>query len=272
VSFLEHKIKGIGLGLRFSHFEDILKFEHQCPWFEVITEDFLQEGSHQHKLLKLRKKFPIAFHSVGLNIGGVDSIDLNYLKRLKFLYQKFEPTIVSDHLCWSSHQGKFHYDLLPIPRTRDGLNQVCERISFVQEYLDRELVIENITSYIEYKECDFEELDFLKAVSNKTGCFFLLDITNVLINFENRKKNPENFLMNFPLDRVKQIHLAGGTNKGNIIIDTHSEKVSPESILELQKIYQRGYDIPAIIERDSNIPPFLNLEEERQKIETQISL
>lgn len=263
----DHIIKGIGVSLRFPHFDNILRKRHQIPWFEVIADDFLNEGPHHEKLLKLRENYSISFHSVGLNIGGVDHFNKNYLAGIKRQYEKFEPHWVSDHLCWSHHGGKYHHDLLPIPRTSQGLKNVCGRIHALQDYFKRQLLLENITSYLDYNDAEFSETDFIRQVIKNTDCALILDISNVVINHKNRNQNYWNYLEEYPMESVKYIHLAGGECKGRMMIDTHSTEVKEEDIDILKKIYRMRFQFPAIIERDSNLPLFEQFARERTEVE-----
>ncbi len=267
----EKPIEGIGLGLRFPHFDTILKEQPAIPWFEVITDNFLDDGPHHQKLEKLRQDYPIALHSIGFNLGGVDDFNQDYLKRFKQIYDRFQPQWISDHLCWSAHGGRYHHDLLPIPRTKEGLENVCCRINYLQDYFQRSLVVENITAYVDFKETDYSEIEFIKAIIEKTGCYLLLDISNVHINQKNRVEEKAQWWSGYPLDRVKQIHLAGGKFNGELIVDTHSQTVPKDDIEVLKQITQAGYNIPAMIERDADIPSFVELETERQRIEASIN-
>lgn len=264
---LKSKIQGVGLGLRFRHIDTILELTPKVPWFEVIIEDFLEDGPHHRKLEKIRERYPIVFHSVGLNLGGVDAFDLERLTSMKDLYEKFQPEWISDHLCWSSHRGSFHHDLLPIPKTKEGLSNVSERINYLQSFFKRKLVIENITSYIDYKTEEYEEIDFIENIVKNTGCELLLDITNVSINCKNRGIDSSKFFSEFPFDFVKQGHLSGASEDGNILIDSHSNSVQKKDIEILKKIYSNGFKFPVMIERDSNIPAFEVLEAERLALE-----
>jgi uncharacterized protein (UPF0276 family) len=259
-------INGMGLGLRFDHFDEIIKSKPSTPWFEVIVEDFLNFGPHHKKLEKLRGDYPIALHSIGLNLGGVDEFDIDHLNKFKEIYKRFEPNWISDHLCWSAVDGVQHHDLLPIPRTEEALINVSERISYYQDFFNRQLVIENITAYIDYKESVFTEIDFLKEITKKTGCGLLLDITNARINAENRNEDFETYFENFPLSSVAQIHLSGGSMDNGVLIDSHDQEVTGKDIEILRSILAKGYEIPAMIERDAQIPAFEVLEQERRKI------
>ena len=218
MSYSPEKIGGVGLGLRFPHFNEILKFDHEVPWFEVMTDDFLEDGPHHRKLEILRESKPIAFHSVGLNIGGVQEFDKKYLKKFKELYEFFQPELVTDHLCWSAHKGQYHHDLLPIPRTEEALQHVAGRITYLQDYFGRHLAFENITIYIDFRNSEFSEIEFLKKLVKLTGCGLLLDISNVVINHKNRELDYSAYFSNFPLESVAQIHVAGSDSSGSVII------------------------------------------------------
>ena len=262
------KTEGVGVGLRFPHFNDILNSQPKSNWVEVMTDDFLSAGPHHDKLLALREQIPMAFHSVGLNIGGTDPFNGDYLKTFKDLYDKYEPFLISDHLCWSTHQGRYHHDLLPIPKTKEALVHVCRRIDELQNYFQRPLTVENITTYIDFKEEDFSEIDFIKTLQKTTGCFLLLDITNVRINHTNRKEDSSHYFDNFPLEEVRQVHLAGGQWDGDTLIDSHSHPVSTEDLDTLKELYHSGrLKAPALIERDASLPSFKELEAERQNVE-----
>jgi uncharacterized protein len=262
------KPEGLGLGLRFPHIDEILSKKPDTLWFEVTTDDFLSEGPHHQKLLKIREDYPINFHSIGLNVGGVDTFEKEYLNSFKVLYEKFEPTYISDHLCWSAHGGKYHHDLLPVLRNKESLDHVISRINYLQDYFKRPLLLENITSYIDYKDNIYSESEFIKNICEQTGCFLLLDVSNVLVNAKNKSVNPVDFFEHYPLERVKQGHLAGGfLTENNVVIDTHSDMVEIEDIQFLKDIYNKGFNFPVIIERDANLPSFLQLEDERLKIQ-----
>ncbi len=264
------KVQGLGLGLRFPHFDDILNTSHNVPWFEVISDDFLEAGPHWDKLTKLRADYPIVLHSIGMNIGGIDPFDIDYLASLKNIYQIFEPEWISDHLCWSSHNGKYHHDLLPIPKTNEALKVVVERVNFLQDYFKRTLVLENVTQYIDFSISEMSEIEFIKEIVAQTDCKILLDITNVIINHNNRKKDYMSYFNNFPMDSVQQFHLAGGfVDESGLWIDSHTQKVQNTDLEVLQSLCKSGKKIAGIIERDGNLPSFEELEKERVSIENE---
>lgn len=233
-----------------------------------MTDDFLSDGVHHGKLSKLRQDYPINFHSIGLNIGGVDQFDKSYLARFKELYQVYEPSFISDHLCWSNHGGKYHFDLLPVLKTKESLDLVVSRVHYLQDFFNRPLAIENITSYIQYKEEDFTETEFIRELCKRTDCYLLLDISNVLVNAHNFNTTPNDFLTGYPLERVVQGHMAGGfLTQEELVIDTHGADVDQKDVLLLKEIFTKRSPFPVVIERDANIPPFTELEQERIQIE-----
>lgn len=268
---ISSSIQGVGLGLRFQHLDSILETKPKVPWFEVILEDFLEDGFHHSQLEKIREDYPIVFHSVGLNLGGVDPFDQERLKLIKSLYEKYQPVWISDHLCWSSHNGHFHHDLLPIPKTKEGLRNIVQRVDYLQNFFNRTLVVENITSYVDYEIEDFSEIDFIKRCATESGCELLLDITNVTINYKNRNLNPTDFFSNFPMELVKQGHLSGSSFDGKFFIDSHSSAVKTHDIDFLNCIYIEGHNFPVMIERDTNIPDFSELFKERDSVERKIN-
>lgn len=261
----------VGIGLRFQHFDRIINTRPKTPWFEVMVDDFLSSGPHHEKLVQLCDQYRIAMHSVGLNLGGTQDFHKPTLDQFRKIYDTFKPLWISDHLCWSSHNGNFHHDLLPIPRTKDALEHVCKRINYLQDFFSRPLCIENITSYLDFKHEDFDEVEFLNRIVEKTACFLLLDISNVLINHTNRKKDPDKYFEGIPLDAVKQVHLSGGAWDGDTLIDSHSEIVDSEDIKYLSQLIKKGLQAPILIERDANLPDFATLENERLSIAEAIS-
>jgi uncharacterized protein (UPF0276 family) len=259
--------KAIGLGLRLEHMDDIIEYQPKVPWFEILLDDFLHPGPHHQKLDEIVESYPIVFHSVGLNLGGVDQFDQKHLKKVRDLYEKYKPQWVSDHLCWSSYNGKFHHDLLPIPKTTEGLSNVVDRINYLQDFFQRQMVVENITSYIDFKNEEFQEIEFINRLVEKTNCGLLLDITNVIINHRNRNLDYKHYFHQFPLKHVKQVHLSGYAESDGVLIDSHSSRVNEEDISVLKSLYDQGFGFPAMIERDSELPDFFELEHERQSIE-----
>ncbi len=259
-------IRGVGLGLRQPHMHSILESKPEVPWFEVIVDDYIDGHLDLKKLDKLRKHYPIVCHSVGLNLGGIDEYDTNTLSKFKYIYDRFSPEWISDHLCWSSHNGMYHHDLMPIPRTTEALEHIVRRIDFLQNFFKRSLVIENITQYIRFENEQYSENEFISEVMNRTGCFLLLDISNIATNMKN--KINENYWVNsIDVSKVKQIHLAGSVMSDGLQLDTHSENVSNADTLLAKDFITKNPHIPVMIERDSNLPNFSILNQEREYIE-----
>ena len=263
----DSQIKGVGLGLRFVHFDELIANQLRIPWLEVIADDFLSIGPHHEKLLQLRANTPIVLHGIGLNLGGVTPLDKKYLQHLQDMKEKFQPTWISDHLCWSMHEGRYHHDLLPIPRTKEGLINVVARIQQAQDFLQEPLLIENITAYVEFKEQDFDEIEFITEITQQTGCFLLFDVNNIFMNEKNLGLSVEEYFKKLPWDKVRQVHLAGGENIDDLWVDTHGSPVAEETLSYYKRVISKYGPIPAMIERDMNIPSLEVLNKERLYVE-----
>jgi len=256
---------GTGLGLRFPYFDDILKTKPQLDWIEVIAEDFLMPGPHHFKLMKLRELYPIVFHCVGLNVGGIDDFNYNHLFQYKSLFEKFCPLNISDHLCWSMIDNIYHHDLLPIPKTKKALLNTCERINILQDYFQTTLVLENVTEYIQFKVDEYSTFDFLKETTLRTGHKILLDITNLKINSFNHKLSIHKMTSNIPINEVQYVHFSGGEIEDDLYIDTHSSKVNHEDLITYKNIF-KNKKIPVLLERDSNLPAYQEMIGEYQTL------
>lgn len=277
-------LEGVGLGLRLPHLDSIIALRPDVPFFEVMVEDYLSPGPHHAKLEIIAGHYPLIFHSVGLNVGGTDPsthpnssmsgqdidsdnlVEWEYLKGLRDLYLRYQPVIISDHLCWSAHRGIYHHDLLPIHKTQAALEHVCSRIMRLQDFFDRQLCLENITSYLDYIDEQYTEIEFISEVIQRTGCSWLLDISNVLINHHNRGMDPKAYFDSFPLDHTQYVHLSGGSECDGWIIDSHSSEVEGADCKTLAKLRSQEYALPAIIERDLELPQFERFNSERLKV------
>jgi uncharacterized protein len=267
---LNAKMSGfIGVGLRPTHYsflESHLKdhsTELSAKWFEAISENYMDtEGRPLQMLEKIRGHFPVALHGVSLSIGSTDEISEKYLKRLTALVERIDPFIVSDHLCWTGAQGRNLHDLLPLPFTKECLSHLCDRIALVQTRLKREIVLENVSSYLRYRENDWTEWEFLNQVSHKTGSKILLDINNVYVNSVNHSFDPYEYIDGIQMENVRQIHLAGFTDMGDFLFDTHSKPVHPPVWELFAHAISKKSDIPVLIEWDEDIPSFELLEDE----------
>lgn len=245
-----------GLGLRPDHYEEILASQPLIDWFEILSENYLVPGGKPHFYLrKIREKYPVAMHGVSMSLGSCDPLDFEYLKDLKNLASWVEPLWISDHLCWTGLEGQNMHDLLPLPYTEKAAEHVIERIIRVQDYLGQQILIENVSSYLNYNQSEMTEWEFIKLIAEKADCFILLDINNIYVSAINHDFNPNHYLEAMPTKRVKQFHLAGHSDKGDYIIDTHDQPVCNLVWMLYKKALCLFGSVPLIIERDDNIPP-----------------
>lgn len=251
---------GYGLGLRPDYYEEILTQKPQIDWFEIITENYLIPGGKPlYYLDNIREYYPIVMHGVSMSIGSTDPLDFDYLKKLKALIHRIEPEWVSDHLCWTGIHGINTHDLLPLPYNQQSLKHIVSRIVQVQEFLGQPILIENPSSYVGFKQSDMTEWEFIVQMVKQSGCYILLDVNNVYVSSVNHQFNPMDFINAMPTDRVAQIHLAGHSNHGHYIIDTHDAPV----IDNVWNLYSETIrilgEVSTMIERDDNMPPFSEL-------------
>ena len=259
----KHPSLGMGLGLRAPHYHYILEHKPAVEWFEILTENYLFDGgSPLYYLDKIRENYPLVMHGVSLSIGSSEPINTDYLKTVKQLADTIQPKWISDHLCWTGvHQRNMH-DLLPLPYTEKTIEHVVERIQLVQDFYKRQLVLENVSSYITYKESEMTEWEFLTEIANRADCLILLDINNIFVSSFNHGFDPQSYLHAIPVNRVQQFHLAGHLNCKDYIIDTHDHPVIQEVWDLYAKAIKHFGDVSTMIERDDNIPPFEELWQE----------
>lgn len=246
---------GFGLGLRIDHFHDVLEQKPDLDWFEVISENFMVDGGKpKHYLHSIREHYPMVMHGVSLSIGSTDELDMAYLKRLKQLHDELQPEWFSDHLCWTGLNGINAHDLLPMPYTEEAINHVVERIQRVQDYMGRQMLIENVSSYISYAESQISEWEFLHEVCERADCHILFDVNNIYVSARNHDFDPVEYIKGTNPARVRQFHLAGHTDYGDYVIDTHDQDV-PDPVWQLyrQALLHFG-PVSTMIERDDNIP------------------
>lgn len=256
-------IQGAGLGLRSQHFHTILTETPAIPWFEVLSENYFgRGGSPLHHLDKIRENYPVVMHGVSLSIGSVDPLNQDYLKTLKHLADSIQPAWISDHLCWSSYGGHYFPDLYPLPYTEETLNHVVTRVKDVQDYLGQRILLENVSSYLTYQHSHLSEWEFLSEIAIRADCFILLDINNIYVSSFNHHWDPDAYLQGIPVDRVKQMHLAGYQDRGSYLLDNHGSKVHDPVWDLYQKAIHRFGSIPTLIEWDSQIPDFWTLKQE----------
>ena len=220
---------GWGVGLRAAHFSQITEHWPEVDWFEAISENFMMDGGRPlHVLEHVRRDVPVVFHGVSLSIGATDPIDEDYLTRLRELARRFEPRWVSDHLCWTGAKRHNLHDLLPLPWNEDVLAHVTDRVLRVQDALGRRLVLENVSSYLSFSHSTMSEAEFLVALAERADCHILLDVNNVYVNAFNHQFDARAFIDSMPRARVVQLHLAGHSNMGTHLLDTHDAPVCPE--------------------------------------------
>jgi len=251
---------GFGLGLRPDHYEAILTDRPPVDFFEALTENYLVPGGKAlHYLDRVRQEYPLVLHGVSLSIGSTEPIDRDYLKALKALKQRVEPVWVSDHLCWTGTGGINLHDLMPLPYSREALKHLVPRIREVQDFLGERILLENVSSYVDYESSEMHEWEFLAELSHEADCLLLLDVNNVYVNSVNHHFDPDDFIRAMPVDRVAQIHLAGHERQETFIIDTHDAPIVNEVWALYRRTCQRLGAISTMIERDANIPPLEEL-------------
>ncbi len=251
---------GFGLGLRVDHYEAILADHPPVDWFEALTENYLVPGGKPlDYLMRIRERYPMVMHGVSMSIGSTQPLDRNYLAQVKALAARVEPQWVSDHLCWTGIAGRNMHDLLPLPYTEEALANVVERVRTVQDILGRRILLENVSSYVSYRDSQVTEWEFLSEIARRADCLILLDVNNIYVSSVNHEFDPLDYLNAIPVDRVQQIHLAGHENHGDYLIDTHDHPV-PDPVWELYSAALRRFgSVSTMIERDANIPPLEEL-------------
>ncbi len=266
------KDMGVGVGLRPAHHSDFLEQRpSSVTWIEVISENYMPWqnqtfGKPFHTLSRFREDYPVAMHGVSLNIGSVDPLDFDYLSRLKALIDAIDPFVVSDHMSWTGMNGQNLHDLLPVPYTEEALNLILQKLARVQDYLGRPILLENPSSYLEFRGSEMSEPEFLQKIVKSSGCGLLLDINNVFVSSVNHGFDPFDYLRQIPGERVGQIHLAGHSKMDGFLIDTHDAPVCDE-VWDLYSWYisQIGRR-STMIERDGHIPEWQELEKEILRI------
>jgi uncharacterized protein len=251
---------GFGLGLRVEHYEAVLAERPAVDWFEVLTENYLVPGGKPlHYLMRIRERFPVALHGVSLSIGSTAPLDREYLRQVKALSARLEPEWVSDHLCWTGVAGRNTHDLLPLPYTEEALEHVAARVRTVQDFLERRILLENVSSYVSFRDSPLTEWQFLAGVAARADCLILLDVNNIYVSSVNHEFDPLEYLNAIPPERVQQIHLAGHEDHGDYLVDTHDHPV-PDPVWELYAAaLRRCGAVSTMIERDDHIPPLAEL-------------
>lgn len=254
---------GFGLGLRTSHFQHVLDQLPEVDWFEALSENYMVAGGKPKYFLRsIREHYPIVLHGVSMSIGSSDPLNMDYLGALRDLIREIEPEWISDHLCWTGVAGINTHDLMPLPYTGETISHVADRIMQVQDFLQQQILIENVSSYVSYESSQGEEWEFYNAVVERADCLMLLDINNVYVSARNHRFDPLTYLDSINPERVQQFHLAGHTDNGDHVIDTHDHAVRTEVWDLYRHALRRFGPVSTMIERDDNIPPFAELEAE----------
>lgn len=248
---------GFGIGLRAEHYNDALNGQRRVDWFEAITENYMDTGGRPlHVLERLRRDYPIALHGVALSIGSSDPFEPQYLRNLGALVERMEPALVTDHLCWTGVDGRAIYDLLPLPYTEETLAHVASRVREVQDQLGRRIALENPSTYVQFRHSEMPEWEFLAAVAEAADCGILLDVNNVYVSAYNHGWDPVCYLDAIPPARVAQLHLAGFTDMGTYLFDTHSTPVSDDVWHLYAHAVRRFGRVSTLVEWDADIPTF----------------
>lgn len=246
---------GFGLGLRSQYHQEILEREPAVDWFEVISENYLVGGGKPlYYLHAIAERYPLVMHGVSLSIGGPHPLDLDHLRQLRALADRIQPRWVSDHLCWSRGNAHQLHDLLPLPFTEESLAHVAERVMQVQDALGRPLVLENVSSYLRCADSRMTEWEFLCALVERSGCELLLDVNNVYVSAYNQGFDPWEFIAALPRQAIRQLHLAGHSDYGRYLIDTHDAPICDP----VWQLYQRTLEhlgpVATLLERDDHLP------------------
>jgi uncharacterized protein (UPF0276 family) len=266
---------GHGVGLRPKHYGRLLEEKPPVDWVEAISENFMAPGGRPVAVLeKVRRDVPVVLHGVSLSIGSVEPLSGQYLQNLKELAARIDPAWVSDHLCWGSHGGRYVHDLLPLPYTEESLDHVVQRVGIVQDILHRQILLENVSSYVAFRDSTLTEWEFLSEVARRADCGILLDVNNIYVSAHNHGFDALEYLKGVPGDRVGQIHLAGHCDKGKYLLDAHDHPV-PDPVWDLYRETVRRFGrISTLVEWDENIPELEELVAQSRRaadIEAQVS-
>ena len=263
---------GLGVGLRNQHFSYLMRHDADVDWFEIISENFMHNfGFARHVLERMAEIRPIVMHGVSLSVGSTDPLDWTYLKELRTLAEFVQPKWISDHLCWTGVANVNTHDLLPMPLTDESLLHVAQRVIQIQDFLERPLILENPSTYLEFKESTLTEWEFLSELAKETGCGLLLDVNNVYVSSYNHGFDAEHYIRSLQPSSIVQIHLAGPTDCGQYLVDTHDQPV-PAAVWHLYKLAQElTGGVSTLLEWDANIPDFPDLVVELKKAEAALA-
>jgi uncharacterized protein (UPF0276 family) len=266
-----------GIGFKPEQAVEVFETPHSIGFFEVHAENYMGAGGPPHRMLEeLRARWPLSLHGVGLSIGGSEPLDVRHLIRLRRLIDRYQPAVFSEHLAWSSHDGAFLNDLLPVPYNRETLQRVCDHIDNVQEMLRVRMLLENPSTYVTFETSSMSETDFLGEVAQRTGCGLLLDVNNVYVSAVNHGYAPEDYLKMFPVEYVGEIHLAGyaedSDGQNRLLIDAHGAPVADAVWALYRRTIVRCGPVPTLIEWDNDVPAFSTLAAEAARAQAILNI
>jgi uncharacterized protein (UPF0276 family) len=262
-----------GVGLKAEHYDEILRSRPDIGWFEIHAENYMGDGGPPHHFLEaIREHYPISLHGVGLSIGGHGPLDQEHLRRLKALNERYRPGLFSEHLAWSTHEGVYYNDLLPLPYTEETADRVSDHIKEVQDAVGRRMLLENPSTYLTFADSEMSELRFLERVTERAGCGLLLDVNNVFVSAVNQGYAPEAYIDDFPLDLIGEIHLGGhaedeGDDGERLLIDAHDRPIVDPVWSLYGRVIRKAGRLPTLIERDTNVPAWPDLFDEAVRAE-----
>lgn len=263
---VERPFIGHGVGLRVPHYGRALEQGLDVDWVEAITENFFGEGGRPRAVLeRLRRDMPVVFHGVSLGIGSVSPLSPDYLRAVRDLVNRFDPTWVSDHLCWGAFGGHYAHDLLPLPYTEEALGHVADRVGRVQDALGRQILLENVSSYVGYESSTMSEWEFLTEVARRGDCFILLDLNNIIVSAKNHALDPGEYLDGIDPERVRQLHLANHTDHGHYKLDSHRGAVPDEVWALFARALARFGPVSSLVEWDEEVPDWKTLRAEQRR-------
>ena len=266
-----------GLGLKPQHYAEILESRPDIGFFEVHAENYMGDGGPPHRYLAaIVERYPLSLHGVGLSIGGEAPLNRDHLRRLRSLIDRYKPQSFSEHLAWSSHEETSLNDLLPLPYTNATLDRVVAHVDEVQQALGRTMLLENPSTYVLFAESTIDEIDFLAAIADRTGCGLLLDVNNVMVSSVNHHMDPFAYVDRFPVHAVGEIHLAGYDETTDaagerLLIDAHASRVSQDVFALFRHTLGRTGPVPTLVEWDNNVPAFSVLADEARIVDLAIA-
>lgn len=255
-----------GIGLRAPHYRELLESRPDVGWLEVHSENYFGAGGQPlHYLQRAREYYPVSLHGVGLSLGSVDPLNRDHLRKLRSLIERIEPAMVSEHLCWGSFGGRHLNDLVPLPYTEEALELVAAHIREAQDLLGRQILIENVSSYLQFTHSTIPEWEFLAEAARRGGCGILLDVNNIYVSSVNHGFDAARYLHSVPLPLVREMHLAGFDRSEHCLIDTHGAPVAEPVWALYREALERFGPVPTLIEWDTDIPPLQVLLDEAAK-------